>query len=82
MADDWYSSDVERQLLDALIPSDREEDPYLQHLFDTAMFEENVSVEERQAAYEELNQYLWDVYGIDFEDAFDWEDYRAWYDAA
>lgn len=30
-------------------------------------------------AYQDLVDYMWDVYGIDFEDAFSWEDFREWY---
>lgn len=77
---DWYDS--ESQLWDALTHgTDAGGDAYLQELFDTAMFDPDVSREERAEAYAELNDYLWDAYGIDFEDTFDWEDYREWYDA-
>lgn len=45
-------------------------------LFEAAFFDNN------DQAYQDLIDYLWDVYGIDFEDVFDWEDFRSWYDAA
>ena len=51
-------------------------DPRAQELFTEAFFNDN------DQAYQDLVDYLWDVYGLDFEDAFDWEDFRAWYDAA
>lgn len=45
-------------------------------MFERAMFDDD------NQAYQDLVDYLWDEYGIDFEDAFDWEDFRSWYDAA
>lgn len=63
-------------LSDILFGNDFETDPRAQELFSEAFFHENAE------AYQDLVDYLWDEYGIDFEDAFDWEDFRAWYDAA
>lgn len=45
-----------------------------QELFVEAFFNDN------QEAYRDLIDYMWDTYEIDFEDAFDWEDFREWYD--
>jgi hypothetical protein len=56
-------------------------DSYLQELFDIAMFDTDISREVRDDAYDSLVDYLWNEYGIDFEDMFDWEDYREWYDS-
>jgi hypothetical protein len=30
-------------------------------------------------AYEDLKDILWDEYGIDFEEIWDWEAFREWY---
>ena len=32
-------------------------------------------------AYIELVEYMWDQYGIDWEEVYDWEDFREWYNA-
>lgn len=32
-------------------------------------------------AYADLVEYIYDVYGLEFEDVFDWEDFREWYGA-
>ena len=50
-------------------------DQHAQDLFMEAFFNDN------DAAYIDLVDYMWDEYNIDFEDAFDWEDFRDWYDA-
>jgi hypothetical protein len=80
--DYWYQN--EDSLFDALIGghSTAGDDAHLQELFDKALFDPDVADDERAEAYDELVDYLWDEYEIDFEDVFDWEDYRSWYDAA
>lgn len=57
-------------------------DAELQDLFDAALFDLDLSPEERADAYDDLIDYLWDEYGIDFDADFDWEGYREWYDSA
>ena len=56
--------------------SDVNHDAEASRLFQEAFFNDNAS------AYRDLVDYLWDEYGIDFEDAFEWADFREWYDAA
>jgi hypothetical protein len=56
-------------------------DAYLQALFDQAMFDPELPAGERESAYNAMVEYLWDEYGLDFEDVFDWEDYRDWYES-
>lgn len=58
------------------------EDEFLQELFDTALFNFDISLEERNTARELLEEHLANQYGINFKDAFDWEGYAAYYDAA
>lgn len=48
-------------------------DMHAQTLFTEAFFDQN------EQAYQELVDYMWWEYGIDFEEAFDWEDFREWY---
>lgn len=80
--DDWYGS--EERMFDRLVGGNDElgNDYHLQDLFDDALFNDDLTSDERSSAYEELVDYLYDEYGIDFEQSFDWEDYREWYDSA
>ena len=50
-------------------------DHHAQELFMEAYFQEN------DRAYQELVDYMWEEYGIDWEDAFDWQDFREYYDS-
>jgi hypothetical protein len=50
-------------------------DSHAQGLFVEAFFNDN------NQAYIDLVDYMWDTYEIDFEDAFDWEDFREWYES-
>lgn len=52
----------------------RETDDHAVELFARSMFYDD------QSAYRELIDYMWDEYGINFEDAFVWEDFRKWYE--
>jgi hypothetical protein len=55
-------------------------DPHAQELFDQFMLDPDASEEDKDQAFEELCDYLWGTYGIDFEEMFDWEDFKEWYD--
>jgi hypothetical protein len=50
-------------------------------LFDDLMYNNELSQEQREAVYDQLAQYIWDEYGINFEEVWDWDDFRAWYDS-
>lgn len=58
---------------DLLYGAGYEVDLHAQQLFTEAVFEKS------DEAYRDLIDYMWDEYGIDFEDAFSWEDFREWY---
>ena len=58
------------------------DDSVLELLFDTALFQTDLNPADRQLILDELYDYLWDEYGLDFDNVFDWEGYREWYDAA
>lgn len=30
--------------------------------------------------HEQLNDYMWERYGIDFDDVFEWQDFQEWYE--
>ncbi len=80
LPDDWkrVEKDIYRDLVDS--NPDIGNDPRLQRLFDRAMFDMDIDRDERDDAYFKLKMYLWQKYDIDFEDAYDWEAYREWYD--
>lgn len=54
-------------------------DEYAQHWFNESFLNGDLSDTERENTYKELVDYLWDEYGIDFEEVFDWQDFREWY---
>lgn len=80
---EWDADEVSLflNLIDNAYGGQAESDPELKELFDAALFDPDISARDREDAYEDLVDYLWDVYGIDFDEMFDWEDYREWYDA-
>lgn len=55
-------------------------DDNLQFLFE-AIFEEDLKPWERDAVFDEISDYLWDYYEIDFDTSFDWDAYREFYDS-
>lgn len=57
-------------------------DPWVQNLYDAALFEHDVSSTDRTAILNTLRDYMWDEYGMDFDDVFDWEGFREAYDNA
>lgn len=71
--DDYYEVVDTPPLNDILFGGELDMDQRAQDLFMEAMFEKD------EQAYSDLIDYMWDVYGIDFEAAFDWEDFREWY---
>lgn len=56
-------------------------DPELHNLFYTYYYDDNISLRDRMAIYDELVGRIDELYGIDFGDVWDWEDFRAWYDS-
>lgn len=54
-------------------------DEYADYYFHEVFFGD-LSKEQREQMYQDMVQYLWDEYGFQFEDAFDWEDFRASYE--
>lgn len=56
-------------------------DVYGHAIFDVAYYSENIGYDLRLAAQEAFDTYMDEWYGLDFDDWFDWDDYREWYDA-
>lgn len=79
---DW--SEIEFRLYDEMAGANPAvyNDRFAQALYDTALFNWDVSREDRAAVLHGLRDHLWNEYGIDFDDQFDWEGYRAAYDEA
>ena len=50
-------------------------DMHAQNLFVEAFFNDNPQ------AYQDLVDYMYEQYNIDFEHEFEWEDFREWYDS-
>lgn len=65
-------------------------DRQLQALYDAALFENTplgsdtgyTTSADRGEILNALRDYLWEEYGVDFDDVFDWESYREAYDRA
>lgn len=77
----WGSNEF--RLFDEMeIPDTAFNDPFVQQMYDMALYDHDLSTEEHTMAYEGLKNYMMDEYGIDFDDVFDWDDYREHYEAA
>jgi hypothetical protein len=73
---EFWGADPSPDLANILYGDDRSiMDEHAQQLMMDAIIEGNDN------AYAELVEYMWDEYGIDFEDAWDWEDFKAWYES-
>lgn len=55
-------------------------DPVAQAYYDAALYTFSESQAERAEMLEVFKQYIQQTYGIDWDDIFDWADYRANYD--
>lgn len=80
---EWHS-DVEFNLFDSMAGYHPQlyNDQFVQNLYDAALFDYDLSKTDRAAVLEGLREYMWDEYGMDFDDVFDWEAYREAYDNA
>lgn len=56
-------------------------DAHAESLFRDVMYNDDLSRDQREDAYEELKGYYWDEYGIQFDDLWDWHDFKEWYDS-
>jgi hypothetical protein len=81
-APDHWDTD-EKELWDDFVEIDPRlgEDDYAQILFHEAYFDLDIPPDDRDNYHDSLEQYL-EEFGIDFDDTFDWEGYREWYETA
>ena len=54
-------------------------DSYVRDTFWEVMYDNDLSLNDRIEKYNELSDYLYEEYGLEFEDVWDWEDFREWY---
>lgn len=57
------------------------DDDWGQGKLDVALYTEGLSDSFQHDSYYDFLDYMWDEYGYDFEDGFDWDAYREWYDS-
>ncbi len=50
-------------------------------LFRDLMYNNELSGPDRLDVEAQFVGYIWDEYGINFYDIWDWEDFRSWYDS-
>ena len=50
-------------------------------LFWDLMYNDDLTISERLDKYDELSDYLWAEYGLSFEDIWNWDDFRGWYES-
>jgi hypothetical protein len=72
----------QEQLYDIIGFGEPGSDSYIHDLFYTYYYENNIPINDRIDLYDRLVERLEDVYGIDFDATFDWEDFRMWYEGA
>lgn len=77
LPNDWGQG--ERDLyFDAFDPVGAYQDTVAQALFNEGYFNRDLDSSDRIAIREALDDYMWQEYGVDFHEIFDWE---AWRDA-
>lgn len=76
------SVDHQREFLYELIGFTQQElDSEARSLFWDVMYNDELSMPDRLAIYEELSDHIRDEYGIEFDDIWDWEAFRTWYES-
>lgn len=56
------------------------EDNWGQILLHTALYDLDISKDLREGAYAAFDRHMLSNYGLSFDDWFDWDAYREWYD--
>lgn len=57
-------------------------DQHAHDLFWDAFYNDELTISARIDIMDSLSDYLFEEYGIDFEEIWDWDDFRSWYDSA
>jgi hypothetical protein len=58
------------------------DDDWVGFLYHEAMWDFDIPADYRQGAYDAFVEYMSDVYGVEWDEVYDWESYREAYDAA
>jgi hypothetical protein len=75
------SDEHQREFLYDLIGfTQRELDYETRDMFWNVMYNDDLTIGERLSLYQDLNSHIWNEYGINFEEIWDWEAFREWYD--
>lgn len=76
-------STPEKDMYDNLTGGDHalQDDQTLQALFDVALFQPGITPHERSNVIRAMEDYLRDEYDLVFDDIFDWDAYREWYES-
>jgi hypothetical protein len=74
---------AERDIYESLLGGESEimSDSRLMMDFHESLFDLDLDKDLRSQFQADLEDYLWDQYGIDFDMEFPWDDYREWYDS-
>lgn len=54
-------------------------DSFVRDTFWDVMYNDELSLQQRMDLYDELSDYLYDEYGLEFDDIWDWDAFREWY---
>ena len=57
-------------------------DSFVHDTFGQIMYNDELRADEREDLEEQLRVYLYDEFGLDFDDLWSWEEFREWYDGA
>lgn len=79
-----WSSDIELRLFENIADQTPGlyADTFIQNLYDAALFNYDIDTAERKIILEAMRDRMWDEYGVDFDNVFDWEAFREAYDRA
>lgn len=66
-------------LYDVIGFGDASYDQTAHDLFWDAMYNDELTIDQRIEKFDELQDYLYDEYDLYFADVWDWEDFREWY---
>lgn len=64
------------------VASEIRDDPFAEAFYHEAMWNFDLPGDTRAEFYENFTNYMEDYYGVEWEEIFDWEDWREAYDAA
>jgi len=74
--------DIQQQqfLYDLIGFTGNAQDSELRDMFWDVMYNDELSIGQRLDLYESLSTYVFDEYGMEFEDIWDWDSFREWYE--